>query len=69
VACARERKKAIVVLAPENLTADNQSTDEFGANDWLIDEMYQAYQHDPTSVDDRWRQFFASRAGNDSAGA
>ena len=24
-------------------------------DDWLIDEMYQAYQSDPNSVDDRWQ--------------
>ncbi|MCW3157517.1 multifunctional oxoglutarate decarboxylase/oxoglutarate dehydrogenase thiamine pyrophosphate-binding subunit/dihydrolipoyllysine-residue succinyltransferase subunit [Micropruina sonneratiae] len=51
-----------MVLAPENLTADNQS-DEFGANDWLIEEMYQAYRDDPASVDGRWQEFFAEREG------
>ena len=55
-----------MVLAHENLTTDKPSTDEFGANDWLIDEMYQAYQSDPNSVDDRWQQFFAERATNGS---
>ncbi|MFT3862541.1 multifunctional oxoglutarate decarboxylase/oxoglutarate dehydrogenase thiamine pyrophosphate-binding subunit/dihydrolipoyllysine-residue succinyltransferase subunit [Micropruina sp.] len=54
-----------MVLAPGNLTADNPSTDEFGANDWLIDEMFQAYQTDPNSVDERWQRFFAERAAID----
>ena len=61
-ACTVTRKKAIVVLAPDNLTASNQSNDEFGANDWLIDEMYQAYRTDPDSVDERWRAYFDDRA-------
>ena len=51
-----------MVLAPENLTTEHASTDEFGANDWLIDEMYQAYQDDPGSVDERWQTFFATRS-------
>ncbi|WP_415085317.1 2-oxoglutarate dehydrogenase E1 subunit family protein, partial [Micropruina sp.] len=49
-------------LAPENLTATQQQADEFGANDWLIDEMYQSYREDPDSVDPRWQRFFAERA-------
>ncbi len=48
-------------LAPENLTASSEQTDEFGANDWLIDEMYQAYRENPDSVDPRWQRFFAER--------
>ncbi|MFT4216117.1 MAG: multifunctional oxoglutarate decarboxylase/oxoglutarate dehydrogenase thiamine pyrophosphate-binding subunit/dihydrolipoyllysine-residue succinyltransferase subunit [Micropruina sp.] len=56
-------------LAPENLTATNQQTDEFGANDWLIDEMYQAYRTDPDSVDPRWQQFFTERAAAPANGA
>ena len=57
-------------LAPENLTtATNQPTDEFGANDWLIDEMYQAYREDPDSVDPRWQQFFAERGEGGADGS
>ena len=56
-------------LAPENLTASNEQTDEFGANDWLIDEMYQAYRENPDSVDPRWQQFFAERAAAPANGA
>ena len=63
------RKKAIVVLAPENLTADNPTTDEFGANDWLIDEMFEAYQEDPESVDESWQRFFAGRGANGRSAA
>jgi 2-oxoglutarate decarboxylase len=32
----------------------------FGANDWLVDEMYEQYQEDPSSVDPAWWDFFAS---------
>lgn len=49
------RKKAIVATAPDN----NQDVTGFGANDWLIDEMFEQYEQDPTSVDESWRAFFA----------
>lgn len=32
---------------------------DYGANDWLIDEMREQYLADPTSVDETWRDFFA----------
>ncbi len=31
----------------------------FGTNQWLVDEMYERYQADPSSVDKAWEQFFA----------
>jgi multifunctional 2-oxoglutarate metabolism enzyme len=32
---------------------------DFGANEWLVDELYQRYQADPGSVDRAWWNFFA----------
>ncbi len=31
---------------------------DFGANDWLVEEMYERYQADPTSVEPSWIEFF-----------
>ncbi|MDX6762601.1 multifunctional oxoglutarate decarboxylase/oxoglutarate dehydrogenase thiamine pyrophosphate-binding subunit/dihydrolipoyllysine-residue succinyltransferase subunit, partial [Streptomyces sp. F8] len=31
----------------------------FGANEWLVDEIYQQYLQDPQSVDRAWWDFFA----------
>ena len=31
---------------------------EFGANEWLVDELYEQYQQDPSSVDPAWWEFF-----------
>ena len=36
---------------------DNASTD-FGANSWLVDEMYEQFRADPDSVSDTWQEFF-----------
>lgn len=44
----------------------------FGANEWLVEEMYEKYIADPASVDPQWIEFFAANAhlinGNGSAG-
>ncbi len=30
----------------------------FGPNAWLVDDMYEQYRQDPTSVSESWREFF-----------
>ncbi len=32
---------------------------DFGANEWLVEEMYDRYRADPSSVDAAWHDFFA----------
>jgi 2-oxoglutarate decarboxylase len=34
----------------------------FGANEWLVDEMYERYQQDPKSVDPAWLSFFKNHS-------
>ncbi|MGI9155940.1 MAG: multifunctional oxoglutarate decarboxylase/oxoglutarate dehydrogenase thiamine pyrophosphate-binding subunit/dihydrolipoyllysine-residue succinyltransferase subunit [Marmoricola sp.] len=41
---------------PESSEANPLSA--FGANEWLVDEMYEQYQRDPKSVDKAWWDFF-----------
>ena len=41
---------------PENDLAFNG---DFGANEWLVEELYQQYQRDPGSVDESWQDFFS----------
>jgi multifunctional 2-oxoglutarate metabolism enzyme len=36
----------------------SQSGQDFGANDWLVEEMYERYQSDPTSVPSEWVKYF-----------
>ncbi|MDQ2724205.1 MAG: multifunctional oxoglutarate decarboxylase/oxoglutarate dehydrogenase thiamine pyrophosphate-binding subunit/dihydrolipoyllysine-residue succinyltransferase subunit, partial [Actinomycetota bacterium] len=35
-----------------------RSQDSFGPNAWLVDDMYEQYRHDPSSVSDSWQEFF-----------
>ena len=37
----------------------NGPTGGFGANEWLVDEMYERYLADPNAVDAAWHDFFA----------
>ena len=45
-----------------------QTMAQFGANEWLVDEMYQQYLKDPGSVDKAWWDFFADYQPQDRAG-
>src|ERR1700733_14046489 len=52
---------------PSSPTRSGRSTEpatapgnaDFGANEWLVDELYQRYLDDPGSVDKAWWSFFA----------
>ncbi|CAB4642651.1 unannotated protein [freshwater metagenome] len=34
-------------------------TQDFGANSWLVEEMYEQFRTDPQSVSEAWREFFS----------
>ena len=45
-------------------------TQDFGANSWLVEEMYEQFTADPTSVSEAWREFFSDyRSLHDNGGA
>ena len=33
--------------------------EDFGANSWLVEEMYERFREDPNSVSDTWKEFFS----------
>ena len=39
-------------------STSNQASD-FGPNEWLVEEMYQRFLDDPSTVDPAWHEFFA----------
>src|SRR3954447_2899580 len=48
-----------------------ESETRFGPNAWLVDEMYDQYRADPSSVSESWRDFFADESdgnGQEPAG-
>jgi 2-oxoglutarate decarboxylase len=40
-------------------TGQNSHGGDFGANEWLVEEMYERYLRDASSVDEAWHDFFA----------
>jgi multifunctional 2-oxoglutarate metabolism enzyme len=36
-----------------------EEREQFGANAWLVEEMYEQFRSDPESVSETWREFFA----------
>lgn len=38
--------------------ADSPTHPDFGANEWLVEEMYERFKQDPSSVDEAWVTFF-----------
>src|SRR6478735_2942021 len=46
---------------PESTPSSSPSAtvpEEFGANEWLVEEMYDRFQADPSSVDQTWVDYF-----------
>jgi multifunctional 2-oxoglutarate metabolism enzyme len=40
------------------VSASESNSERFGANEWLVDEMYERFQQDPNSVEPSWIEFF-----------
>ncbi|MFZ2260971.1 MAG: hypothetical protein WAV52_09585, partial [Luteococcus japonicus] len=52
----------MVARATAQHMSNNDSSSDFGANDWLIEEMYEQYKSDPSSVDAAWAAYFAKNS-------
>ena len=40
-------------------SGQQESAQSFGANSWLVDEMYEQYRADPAAVGEAWQEFFS----------
>ena len=54
---------------PDEQTATDGATTALGPNAWLVDEMYEQYRTDPTSVSESWQEFFHDYQSDTEAGA
>src|SRR3954470_8677863 len=41
------------------MSTQQEAGQSFGANSWLVEEMYEAYRADPNKVGEAWREFFS----------
>ncbi len=57
-----------MAIVPDPTPTKAPDDNDFGANDWLLEEMYEQYAADPSSVDETWAAYFrthgAPGAGN-----
>jgi 2-oxoglutarate dehydrogenase E1 component len=63
VGAPEEAIQAVAESSQQNPTSD------FGANEWLVDEMFEQYQKDPTSVGAEWAAYFAGQNGKNGTPA
>ncbi|HSP03295.1 MAG TPA: multifunctional oxoglutarate decarboxylase/oxoglutarate dehydrogenase thiamine pyrophosphate-binding subunit/dihydrolipoyllysine-residue succinyltransferase subunit, partial [Acidimicrobiales bacterium] len=49
--------------------AEKQTPDLVGPNAWMVDEMYEQYLADPSSVSESWQDFFADYRSDVDAGS
>ena len=58
----KEAKHAVPETTPSSPSSSTVSSaivpEEFGANEWLVEEMYDRFQADPSSVDQTWVDYF-----------
>src|SRR5437660_1716099 len=57
--CRARHKRRSAKNEMRRTPAVSSSTSQFGQNQWLVDEMYQKYKQDPSSVDESWHEFLA----------
>jgi 2-oxoglutarate dehydrogenase complex dehydrogenase (E1) component-like enzyme len=56
-------------MPDERTATDTSRAEGFGPNAWLVDEMYERYRDDPSSVSESWREFFTDYQSDTEAGA
>ncbi|HXD26722.1 MAG TPA: 2-oxo acid dehydrogenase subunit E2, partial [Propionibacteriaceae bacterium] len=62
-----------MAIVPDQSPTSAPAEADFGANDWLLEEMYEQYTVDPNSVDQTWAEYFkvhgapTTDAGNGAA--
>ena len=58
----KEAKHVVPETTPSSSSSSTVSPatvpEEFGANEWLVEEMYERFQADPSSVDQTWVDYF-----------
>ena len=53
---------------PPDTSPATPPQEALGPNAWLVDEMYEQYRADPSSVSESWREFFADYQSDTQAG-
>ena len=64
-------KEAIATVSQHSHSSESLTDphSDFGANEWLVDEMYDQYLKDKDSVDASWQRYFAAHPAANGASA
>ena len=69
----KEAKHAVPETTPSSPSSSTVSSatvpEEFGANEWLVEEMYDRFQADPSSVDQTWVDYFKAHGNGSPSGS
>ena len=57
-AISTDQEEGEVAIVPDESPTSAPTETDFGANDWLLEEMYEQYSKDPSSVDETWAEYF-----------
>ncbi|MDQ6936968.1 MAG: hypothetical protein M3140_04545, partial [Actinomycetota bacterium] len=57
------------MASTEDTTTVESTSPDFGANQWLVEDLYDRYLADPDSVDAAWHDFFEDYGRAGAAGA
>ena len=59
---SEQMKEAIATVSQHSHSSESLTDphSDFGANEWLVDEMYDQYLKDKNSVDASWQRYFAA---------
>ena len=55
-----------MAIVPDQSPTSAPAEADFGANDWLLEEMYEQYAADPSSVDQTWAEYFRKHGAPDT---
>ncbi|MDX6372671.1 MAG: multifunctional 2-oxoglutarate metabolism enzyme [Nocardioidaceae bacterium] len=64
----KEAKHAVPETTPSS-PSSAVVPEEFGANEWLVEEMYDRFQADPSSVDQTWVDYFKAHGNGSQSGS
>ena len=53
-----------MAIVPDQSSTSAPTEADFGANDWLLEEMYEQYTADPESVDETWAEYFKAHGAS-----
>jgi 2-oxoglutarate decarboxylase len=62
----KEANNAVPESAPSS-SSSATVPEEFGANEWLVEEMYDRFRSDPASVDQTWVDYFKTQGNGASS--